>query len=117
MLAAERPAYADFDCPACGRLRVTGRAMAVFPTAAMRTFDRTWLSSKACAIAETPQNGQRRLVNELWLHHWRLITLLMVDFGIAEPEAQAHLDRHPDADITDESVLALVARDRGRGRG
>jgi len=111
MLADEKPSHADFDCPECGRLRITGRAMFVFPPRAMQTFDRPWLSRKARAIAETPQNGGRKLVNDLWLHHWRLVTLLMVDNGITEAEAQAHLERYPEADTTNESILALVERD------
>lgn len=110
MLPDEKPSHADFDCPECGRLRVTGRAMFVFPPSAMRAFDRPWLSGKARAITGTPQNGSRKLVNDLWLHHWRLVTLLMVDYGLTEAEAQAHLERYPDADTTNESVLALVGR-------
>lgn len=111
VLVDEKPSHADFDCPECGRLRITGRAMFVFPPQAMQTFDRPWLSTKARAITEMPQNGGRKLVNDLWLHHWRLVTLLMVDNGITEAEAQAHLERYPNADTTNESILALVARD------
>lgn len=111
MLTDEKPSHADFDCPECGRLRVTGRAMFVFSRPAMQAFDRPWLSVKARAITATPQNGSRKLVNELWLHHWRLVTLLMVENGITEPEAQAHLERYPDADTTNESILARVRRD------
>ncbi len=112
-LADERKTHVDFDCPTCGRLRVTGRAMFVFTPQAMRSFDRAWLSSKVLAIGETPHDGNRRLVNDLWLHHWRLITLLMVDYAISEAEAEDRLGRHPDADMTDETVLGLVGRDLG----
>lgn len=113
-LADERKTHVDFDCPACGRLRVSGRAMFVFTPQAMRTFDRAWLSSKVRAIAGTARDGNRRLVTDLWLHHWRLVTLLMVDYAITEAEAEDGLARHPGADTTDESVLALVGRDLGR---
>ena len=106
LLVDEKPAHADFDCPACGRLRITGRAMFIFTPQAMRAFDRPWLSSKVRAIAETPQHGNRKLVTDLWLHHWRLVTILMVDHGLTEAAAIDHLERHPDADMTDESVLA-----------
>ena len=107
----ERKSSVDFDCSSCGRLRVTGRALFVFPPQAMRSFDRPWLSSKVRAITETPQDGNRKLVNEYWLHHWRLVTLLMVDHSITEAEAQAELARYPDADPTTEIVLDLIARD------
>ena len=113
LLADETKTHADFDCPECGRLRVTGRAMFVFTPQAMRTFDRSWLSSKARAIAETRQDGNRRRVDDPWLHHWRLVTLLMADHAISEADAEHRLRRHPDADMTNETVLALVGRDLG----
>jgi hypothetical protein len=80
----------------------------------MQAFNRPWLSSKAGAIAETPQDGNRKLVNDLWLHHWRLITLLMVDHALTEAEAEALLARHPDADLTSDAVLTRIGRDLAR---
>jgi len=111
LLVDEIPAHADFDCPDCGRLRITGRAMFVFPPQAMQTFNRAWLSLKARAITETRRDGYRKQVSDLWLHHWRLITLLMVDYGITEADAEGHLARYPDVDMTSEAILVLVGRD------
>jgi hypothetical protein len=115
-LADEQKTHIDYDCARCGPLRVTGRAFVVFPPRALATFDRPWLSAKVRAVPTTRRNGFRRLVDERWLHHWRLVTLLRADYALSEAEAEAHLARYPDADITNESVLVLVGRDLAAAR-
>ncbi len=107
-LADEQKGWFDVDCDRCGRLRVTGRAFVVFPPPAIRAFDRPWLSDKVRAIAPTPQDGHRRRIDELWLHHWRLVHLMKTEHGLSEAAALAHLSAHPDADLRDGSVLALL---------
>ncbi|MCQ8240709.1 hypothetical protein [Rhizosaccharibacter radicis] len=115
-LAGETPGHIDYDCARCGRLRITGRAFHIFPPKAMATFDRLWLSRKVREIPTTRRNGIRRLVEERWLHHWRLVTLLKADHGLSDAEAEAAIARHPGVDITGEALLALVALDLSETR-
>lgn len=108
VLDNEKKTHIDYDCQRCGRLRVTGRAFFVFPPRAMQAFDRAMLSDKVRAIAPTPQDNNRRRVDEHWLHHWRLVRIMMVEHAMSETDALAHIARHPDADLSNESLLALL---------
>ncbi len=105
ILDSEKKTHIDYDCPRCGRLRVTGRVFFLFPPRALQAFDRALLSERSQAIVPDPANNNRRVVDEGWMHRQRLVRIMMVDHAMSEAEALAHLDRHPDADLSNESVL------------
>ncbi|MCQ8277563.1 hypothetical protein NFI95_03750 [Acetobacteraceae bacterium KSS8] len=104
-LDGEKKTHIDYDCARCGRLRVTGRVFFLFPPRALQAFDRRLLSERARAIPPDPANNNRRVVDEGWMHRQRLVRIMMVDHAMTEADALAHIDRHPGADLSDESLL------------